>query len=337
MAASKIALFQLAHNQRKALLGLNALAVLLVGASSSAEPPCTRTWSSPYGVSLEDEGGTPLRTFRHEGETFVLGYLGERYRVRIANHSGERVEAVLSVDGRDVVSGRIGDYGEARGYIVPPHGSIVVDGFRQSLDRVAKFRFTDPSSSYSSKMGTPENVGVIGVAFFREHTWPRRAFTVPSEDPPASSERSGRYRADADRAPAGAGASPAPSAPRKSGGDGYRSESEPAEKRSSASSGRSTSSESYRHDWPWRREPRDDERPNGRLGTEYGESGWSPVSEVPFRRQNPGRPDAVLTLRYDDADGLAARGLDVYPKPYWAAPPAPEPFPRNRFAPPPPY
>lgn len=334
MAASRNALLQSTRNHRVALLGLTGLAVLLVGVSSNAEPPYARTWATPYGVSLEDETGNTLRAFRHEGETFVLGYMGERYRVRILNRSGERVEAVLSVDGRDAVSGGVGDYGEQRGYIVPPHGSIVVDGFRQSLDRVARFRFSDPSSSYSSKMGTPENVGVIGVAFFRERAWPRRAFTAPREDPWESSERSGRDREEASRAPAGA--SPAPSAPRKAGGDGYRDERAPAEKRSNASTGQA-SSESYRRDWPWRREPRDDERTKGRLGTEYGESGWSPVSEVPFRRQNPGQPDAVLTLRYDDAEGLAARGIDVYPRPYWRALAEPEPFPRNRFAPPPPY
>src|SRR2546422_280885 len=79
-----------------------------------------------------------------------------------------RVEAVVSVDGRDVVSGNPGDYMRERGYIIPPHGSVVVDGFRQSLSRAAAFRFSRPGSSYSSRMGTPENVGVIGVAFFGE-------------------------------------------------------------------------------------------------------------------------------------------------------------------------
>src|SRR5689334_8673664 len=123
-------LFQLARKYRPALIAMSvlaALAVLLVGSSSNAEPPYTDSWGAAYGVSLEDENGSSLRSFRHAGDTFVLGYEGERYRVRISNHSSERVEAVLSVDGRDAVSGRVADYAGERGYIVPPHGSIVVD------------------------------------------------------------------------------------------------------------------------------------------------------------------------------------------------------------------
>ena len=76
-----------------------------------------------------------------------------------------------------------------------------------------------------------------------------------------------------------------------------------------------------------------------RLGTEYGESTYSPVSEVPFQRQNSFRPDAVVSVRYDDADGLVARGFDVYARQWWSEPTprdAPDPFPESRFAAPPP-
>lgn len=344
---------QFARNHRRVLVGLAGLAVLLVGASGNAEPPYSRPWSPPYGVSLEDENGSALRAFRHDGETFVHGYMGERYRVRIANHSDERVEAVLSIDGRDAVSGRVGDYGDQRGYIVPAHGSVVVDGFRQSLDRVAKFRFSDPSSSYSSRMGTPENVGVIGVAFFRERAWPRRAVRIPREDPWNFGRHAERDQYDAPARRAPAGASPSPSAPRAGDSSAPRRDETQASKRSSSSAAEATPSGRYRYDGPWRHEYRDDDEQ--RLGTEYGESGWSPVSEVPFRRQNPEHPDSVVTLRYDDADGLRARGIDVRPRPVvwqsdwsrwydydsrrhprWDASTVPEPFPGSRFAPPPP-
>jgi hypothetical protein len=337
MASFGTRLFQLARNHRTLIVGLSGLAVILVGASSSAEPPYSRPWSTPYGVSLEDENGSTLRSFGRSGETFVLGHMGERYRVRISNYADERVEAVLSIDGRDAISGRVGDYSEQRGYVVPAHGSVVVDGFRQSLDQVAKFRFSDPSSSYSSRMGTPENVGVIGVAFFRERSWPRRAFAVPREDPWDTARGSGRdsYQAPKRRAPSGT--SPSPSAPKSGEGSApYREDRAPARKRSTASDEMGASGSS-RREAPWRRDYYDDdERSRNRLGTEYGESGWSPVSEVPFQRRNAGHPDSVVTLRYDDAEGLRARGIDVYPRPYWGTYATPEPFPGSRFAPPPP-
>jgi hypothetical protein len=43
-----------------------------------------------------------------------------------------------------------------------------------------------------------------------------------------------------------------------------------------------------------------------------------------------------MTLRYDDAQGLVARGFDVYDSGEWPEPSSPDAFPRNRFAAPPP-
>ena len=40
------------------------------------------------------------------------------------------------------------------------------------------------------------------------------------------------------------------------------------------------------------------------LGTAYGEQRFSSVRSVQFRRANPTVPDAILSLRYDDAEGV---------------------------------
>jgi hypothetical protein len=245
-------------NRRRLILGLAAGS--LVAASAAAEAPF-RSPSELY-VELEDESGSPLPTFHRRGTTFVVGEFGERYAVRIHNPTGERLEAVVSVDGRDVVSGSRGDYRRQRGYIVPAYGSIRIDGFRRSLDVVAAFRFGDPRDSYSARRGTPENVGVIGVALFR----PR----LPS----AQSRREVR-----------AASKPAPAS-----------------------------------------------RTN--LGTEFGEERESRVREVGFERRARD-PDWVLTLRYDDAAGLRARGIEVEATYDRVEPALPDPFPASRFAEPP--
>jgi hypothetical protein len=132
------------------------------------------------------EQGQHLRTFQHQGRTFVLGRLGERYGIRVTNPSEERVEAVITVDGRDAISGRVGDYVSNRGYLIGPHDSVLVEGFRQSLAAVATFRFSHPAQSYSSRMGTPENVGVIGVAFFPERRRPVTLLPAPRRVAPSS-------------------------------------------------------------------------------------------------------------------------------------------------------
>ena len=87
---------------RSVLLGLSASSILLLGQSVEARSPAP---DSAYSVELEDAQGNPLATFRQRGTTFVLGNLGDRYNVRIENRSDSRVEAVLTVDGRDAVSG----------------------------------------------------------------------------------------------------------------------------------------------------------------------------------------------------------------------------------------
>ena len=44
-------------------------------------------------------------------------------------------EAVATVDGLDVISGRTGSF-ENRGYVLLPWSSVEIDGFRQSRDEV---------------------------------------------------------------------------------------------------------------------------------------------------------------------------------------------------------
>jgi hypothetical protein len=341
-------LFQRQASRRAAVLSLFGLAAVFLGGQSDAHPPSYA--DGPYSVTLEDEQGNALRTFRHDGATFALGYVGERYEVRIENHSDRRVEAVLTVDGRDAVSGNVGDFVHERGYLVAPHGSVRIDGFRRTLSETAAFRFASPASSYSARMGTPENVGVIGVAFF-----PERRLTPPPRPPvrpfryyPWPSDKSARResvrpRTEDGESLGGGGAgraekrssAPAPAPSAASG--------QPSASRSAADAHARAPGTSRGYDDAWKDDARDRDAESApsRLGTEYGESTWSPVTEVPFERQNSAYPAAMLTLRYDDADGLIARGIDVYPHRYWAdwsdpAPSWPDPFPKNRFAPPPP-
>jgi hypothetical protein len=116
-----------------------------------------------------------VQTYWHGGSLYAAGQNGERYNLRVQNNTGERVEAVVTVDGRDVVSGELGNYKRQRGYVIEAYGSVVIEGFRQSLDQVAAFRFTDIGNSYSARRGSGQHVGVIGVAVFKEHQPPLAA------------------------------------------------------------------------------------------------------------------------------------------------------------------
>jgi hypothetical protein len=118
-------------------------------------------------ISLRDEYGDPLDAFQAGGRIYVVGQEGQRYTISLENHTPLRYEAVATVDGLDVVNGRAGGF-DNRGYVLLPWSSVEIDGFRQSHDEVAAFRFAKVRDSYAAARGADRNVGVIGFAFFDE-------------------------------------------------------------------------------------------------------------------------------------------------------------------------
>jgi hypothetical protein len=255
---------------------LAAVAAALVACSPRL--PAAQEVPSRYGayaVEAVDEGGRALPTFEQRGRTYVLGTLGQRYLLRFRNGSGRRVEVVASVDGRDVLDGRPASLSR-RGYVVEPWGEITIDGFRVSQEAVAAFRFSTVPRSYAARKGDARDVGVVGVAVFPERR-PRQVPPRPPYAPPYPSERDGGARDQARRSE---------SAPPRS--------AEPAPESGVASSA------------PGRSKAAD--RPG--LGTEFAEEHASRVEATTFERASA-RPEAVLTFRYDDREGLIALGIDV--------------------------
>ena len=111
--------------------------------------------------------GERLPTWHHNGRLYVAGASGERYRVEMHNRSGRRLLAVLAVDGVNAISGETATPGQS-GYVLEPGRRLEVAGWRKSLDQVAAFYFTTPADSYAALTARPDNVGVIGVAVYRE-------------------------------------------------------------------------------------------------------------------------------------------------------------------------
>ena len=119
-------------------------------------------------IGLRDEGGRFLSGFAASGKSYVIGESGRRYTIVVHNNTDNRLEVVLSVDGLDVLDGKAASFTK-RGYLVDPRGEVEIDGFRQSIDTVAAFRFGSVRGSYAAqKTGDARNVGVIGVAIFNE-------------------------------------------------------------------------------------------------------------------------------------------------------------------------
>ncbi|MEZ4264976.1 MAG: hypothetical protein R3F39_01260 [Myxococcota bacterium] len=285
-----------------------ASSILLTAALACAAvfltPGCAHARSSNnYTVDLLCEGRACPET--RSGRTrWVMGEFGERYVIRVTNRSDRWTEAVVTVDGRDVVNGTSGSYSN-RGYLIAPWDSVDIEGFRVSTSEVAAFRFTTVGDSYAGRVDGGRNAGVVGVAFFPERERPRPR---PTPRPLYQGRRD--YEEDYDDYRYG------------SAGDGAEAPAAAPSAEKSASSGRAES----------RGGLSDRARPSRRqnMGTQYGERRSSVVNEVEFTRASATRPASVVSIRYDDRSGLIAAGID--PPRVWTAPP-----PRaTRFVPPPP-
>lgn len=240
----------------------------------------------PVTLLVERPGGEAFPMFPRGSSMYVAGDEGSQYVLRLVNNTAERVEVVVTVDGRDVVTGELGDFKKQRGYVIEPFGAIPIEGFRTSLNHVAAFRFANLGRSYTAQRGTPQHVGVIGVAVFREK--PSKQKNAPIAVAPRP------YFEAGERAPAGGGEPFPESASAKRSADD--ADEAPA---AEAEAGGAFASDA----------PPSTSAPHHELGTEYGHTQLSSVHQVEFKRDRKRKPDAFLTLYYDTMEGLEARGV----------------------------
>jgi hypothetical protein len=123
---------------------------------------------------VDGQGGV-LPAVRWSDRVNVIGEPGQRYALEFQNRTDTRFEVVASVDGLDVLDGEDGNV-DKRGYLLGAYQTLTIDGFRDSQSSVAAFRFGDVGRSYAASKGKARNVGVIGIALFREQgprvAWP---------------------------------------------------------------------------------------------------------------------------------------------------------------------
>lgn len=223
---------------------------------------------------LDLERHETLPHYAHRGRDYVEGQPGHRYAVVLQNLTGERVLAVVSVDGVNAISGQTAG-SQQSGYVLEPWQRLEVRGWRKNLSEIAEFHFTSLGDSYAARTGRPDNVGVIGVAAFRE---------VRRVPPPYYSQRDDRYQPPYPAAP------PAPLAEAQSARGASADAAAPAMKAESRESGLAARQQ---------------------LGTGHGERRWDAATVTHFERESA-RPNQVLSLFYDSTDALVARGVIPY-------------------------
>lgn len=115
--------------------------------------------------------GKPIKTYYHQGRAYVEARYGDEYSIKIRNNNWNRIEAVISVDGIDVIDG-LPASSDKRGYIVNAYSTTEIKGFRKDLETVGNFKFTKRKKSYAKQVtGSTQSVGVIGVKCFSEQAY----------------------------------------------------------------------------------------------------------------------------------------------------------------------
>ena len=257
---------------------------------------------------VDRDSGQVLPVHSYQGRYYVAGRPGARYAVRVYNRSNARVMAVMAVDGVNVVSGETASW-EQNGYVLASWQRHDVAGWRKSQSEIAAFEFTTLPNSYAARTGRPENVGVIGVALFRELTLP----PLPPAITPLP-RAYGSLGAREDMASSSSrDESTAPST-RKSAADAVGG--------AEASSARGAAAASANASGEGRALSRPAQQPESKLGTSHGqrENAW--VSYTEFQRAQSA-PDEAITIYYDSRENLIAQGVI----PAQRTPPVPQPFP----------
>jgi hypothetical protein len=237
---------------------------------------------------IDRDTGVALSPHYYRGEYWVAGRPGAKYSVEVHNRLGERLLAVMSVDGVNVLSGETAAWDQG-GYVFEPGERYQISGWRKSDAEVAAFTFTASPDSYAERTGRPANVGVIGVALYRERR--PQAWTPPPtwQGPVRPEAPSARDSSEANALRSRERALSAPEAMAAAPSAGIAPSPEPAPK----------------------------------LGTGHGEREYSYVNHTEFARlQN--QPNEVIRIRYDSLDNLLAMGVIRRGRPL---PPSVNPFP----------
>ncbi len=254
-------------------------------------------------------GGRRIPEYGHRGKTFVEGRRAHRYEIKFKNSRAERVLAVPTVDGLNVIDGNP-HTDSSPGYVVQPYSSLTVSGWRKSLSEINYFEFTDRSGGYATKTHGGQNSGVIGVQVWAEkrvvppptqevhiHHWPPFNWPPPKPFYPDTiiyrSTTSGvgsgpQYTCNANMMSGPTGVVGAKGSPGVPGVD-FPGVSNTITDQSFLCS---TSPEA----------------PEFNLGTGYGAAAQDVVSQTHFEK---GLWLAMMEIYYSDAEGLAKDGITV--------------------------
>jgi len=140
--------------------------------------PAGDIWAGVAGsavdVQIQSDSGRrlplyPVAVQSENRKVYVEAVKGDHYSIIVRNLLNRRVGLVVTVDGRNIISGKKSWLrNDERMYILEPHGQGEFKGWRTSLDSINRFYFTDVADSYAAAFHDESAMGVIAVAAYPE-------------------------------------------------------------------------------------------------------------------------------------------------------------------------
>lgn len=266
--------------------------------------------------------GQPVTEVVHQGATFIEGRSGTVYSLLFHNCTNRKAKVVPSVDGLCVIDGQPASI-ESPGFVVDPHGHVVIPGWKVDGWKAAKFQFapqgskSDQDKTYVEAIGADEvNQGTIGFMVFRSRY---EGYHIPKyQKGHHHSVLRGNYpRASLQEFYNGL-ADTFTAKPVDNNGTFMKSTA-------TIVMGAQASSHSGETTMDWF-EPKGGEAP---LGTKFGDATDFETHKVEFEAADPHNPDAVFVFYYDTIRGLKRRGVptEAFTKSYQSNRKQPNPFP----------
>ena len=136
--------------------------------SASSPVQSVRTRQGRALVSVSSQGH-PLAIYsRLDGRLFVAGTPGQPYVIEVHNQLGSRIEAIVSVDGRNVLKDEPAHPSSSQGLVIAAGARYSFRGWRDGDEETLAFEFGQPETSVAEMAGDRSSIGVIGIAIYAE-------------------------------------------------------------------------------------------------------------------------------------------------------------------------
>lgn len=137
----------------------------------------------PVRVDVVNDAGRSFRQYPTNSaynvkRAYIQATNRQQYNIRVRNMTGRRVGVVVTVDGRNILTGKKSWLRSTeKMYLLEPYQTSVYKGWRTGKNRINRFFFTESGNSYAGAWGDKSAMGVIAVAAFYEK--PRAYYRAP--------------------------------------------------------------------------------------------------------------------------------------------------------------